>query len=345
MTGDFSSCRPRSRRRARWSSNVTEALARSLSMIQLPARKRKAFLSASSSVPRLRLLESVQTYSCANATFWRAEIGAGCHDDPAGGFTRRRSAARRGAELTRARCRSRATLEGTGYPLCGTSTARNPRTRIDWVGRDTAWGARESSTASHLARAFPSVWGQKIQHLLPEAPQEIARRQATVLFNLVPSTWDVFNFTAVEAMASGRPTIVSTGAGASELIEDQANGYLFASGDADALAGALDRLLGESPARLAAIGQAAQETVRTLLDPKAIAMPARRRLSLDHRRLPFAPAITGNGMGWRHLPAHGAAARQTRWPFWIIFRLRAIAAHVLARGRDKVVARMTPQMF
>src|SRR4029077_20704438 len=63
----------------------------------------------------------------------------------------------------------------------------------------------------------------------------------------------------------------STGAGASELIEDQVNGYLFASGDADALAGAIDRVLQESSARLAAIGQAGRETVRTVLDSKAVA--------------------------------------------------------------------------
>ena len=196
-----------------------------------------------------------------------------------------------------------------------------------------------------IFRAPSQASGAKeFNHCPPEAPQEIARRQATALFNLVPSTWDVFNFTAVEAMASGRPTIVSTGAGASELIEDQVNGYLFASGDADALAAALDRLLGESPARLAAIGQAARETVRTVLDPNAIAaqrVAAYRSVIDAFRTQPPLPAA-----GWvgdicrptEPLPGNEMA-------FLDHHPLRAIAANMLARGRHKVVARMSPRVF
>lgn len=292
----------------------------------------------------LALAGSVQTYSCANATFWRSEIARDV-------MMIRAAVSHVAARPLEGGPNSRGLVVGRVQRWKGPdilcAALRRLGTRapvVDWVGRDTAWGVRDSSSASHLARAFPSVWGQKIQHLLPEAPQEIARRQASVLFNLVPSTWDVFNFTAVEAMASGRPTIVSTGAGASELIEDQANGYLFASGDADALAGALDRLLGESPVRLAAVGQAAQEKVRTLLDPKTIAMQrvAAYRSIIDafHSRPPL-PAT-----GWV-----GDICRPTErlqgneMAFLDHLPLRAIATHVLSRGRDKVVARMTPQMF
>ena len=57
VTGAFCSCRPRFRRHGRWSCNVMAASVRSLSMIQLPARRRKAFLYASSSAPLLRLLD------------------------------------------------------------------------------------------------------------------------------------------------------------------------------------------------------------------------------------------------------------------------------------------------
>jgi glycosyltransferase involved in cell wall biosynthesis len=210
---------------------------------------------------------------------------------------------------------------------------------VDWVGRDTAWGGREIATASHLSRAFPGIWGRKIRHFLPEAPEEIARRQAAALFNLVSSTWDVFNFSAVEAMASGRPTIVSTGAGASELIEDQANGYVFSSGDADGLAAALDRVLSESPARLAAIGQAARETVRRILNPQAVATQriAAYRSTIDafHTRAP-SPA-----MGWVADICRPAESLGNEMAFLDHFPLRAVAAHLLVRGRRKVLSRIS----
>jgi glycosyltransferase involved in cell wall biosynthesis len=143
--------------------------------------------------------------------------------------------------------------------------------RFDWIGRDTFWGARESSTSAHLSTAYPNVWGKKIVPHAPRPAAEITRLQAGALFNLVPSTWDVFNFTAVEAMASGRPTIISTGAGAHELIADGQNGYIFPSEDAQALASAIERVLTASPAQQADIGRAARDTVSHALDPQSIA--------------------------------------------------------------------------
>jgi hypothetical protein len=72
-------------------------------------------------------------------------------------------------------------------------------------------------------------------------------------------------------MASGRPTIASSGAGASELIEDGVNGYIFPSGDAERLASKIDQVLSASPVDLAEIGRAAQVTIRRALDPPTIA--------------------------------------------------------------------------
>jgi hypothetical protein len=281
---------------------------------------------------------SVQTLSCANAAFWRAESGRD--------VTVFRPAAPDRASLPPAKPSSRGLVVGRVQRwkgpeiLCAALQRLGARApAVDWVGRDTAWGARESSTACHLSRAFPSLWGRRINHCPHEAPQEIARRQATALFNLVPSIWDVFNFTAIEAMASGRPTIVSTGAGASELIEDQVNGYLFVAGDPDTLAGALDRILGESPARLAAIGQAARETIRTRLDPNAIA--AQRVVAYRAAIDAFASQLALPATGWvgdicrpMEIPKGNEMAFLDHHPF------RVIAMHMLARGRRKA-ARMS----
>lgn len=142
---------------------------------------------------------------------------------------------------------------------------------IDWRGRDAMYGERNRSTAAHLAETFPDVWGTRIHHRPQVDPQTAAALQRKALFNVVPSTWDVFNFTCVEAMASGRPVICSKGAGASELIEDGVTGFLFESGDAAALAAAIDRVLGLSAERQAQIGREARSFVARRLAPEQIA--------------------------------------------------------------------------
>jgi hypothetical protein len=144
----------------------------------------------------------------------------------------------------------------------------------------------------------------------------------------------MFNFTTVEAMASGRPAIVSTGAGASELIEDGVNGYLFANNDADELAGAIDRVLSADPTRLVEIGREAQSTVRAALDPKAIAAQrlAAYRAAIDaftaQRRAPV-----GGWIGDVCRPSHSLGSETA---FLENIPLRALAKHVGGRISRRV---------
>jgi glycosyltransferase involved in cell wall biosynthesis len=217
---------------------------------------------------------------------------------------------------------------GTGAPV------------IDWVGRDTAWGDVHSTTSQHLSHDFPDIWGDRLVWRQPEPPAQIAARQAGALFNLVPSTWDVFNFTAVEAMASGRPTIVSTGAGASELVVDGENGFLFENGNAEALAAAIDKVCSLPAGRLAEIGRAAQETLKRELDPQMI---ARQRIDAyaaaieAHRSGAYEP-ITGwlaDAVRPAATPSRGDAAHLNAVP------IRTLATHLAERLRRKAAGAFT----
>jgi glycosyltransferase involved in cell wall biosynthesis len=212
----------------------------------------------------------VQTYSRANAEFWQQEacrevdmispafLSAMLPDQPI---------ANHGLVVGRLQQWKGPQVVCNALRLVGGKSLR-----IQWLGRDMPWGSGQTSSSSHLARAFPDIWGTQLIHGPPVARDEVDRLQSRALFNVVPSTWDVFNFTAIEAMASGRPTIVSTGAGASEIIEDGINGFLFPAGDASALAAAIDRVLCIPPKQLAELGALARETVRRCFDPDRIAV-------------------------------------------------------------------------
>lgn len=81
-----------------------------------------------------------------------------------------------------------------------------------------------------------------------EMPSEFARCDIVVM----PSTRENRGLVAVEAMASGAAVVVSSNTGvwgAGDVVEDGATGFVYPSGDVDALADILDTLVRDSSLR------------------------------------------------------------------------------------------------
>lgn len=139
--------------------------------------------------------------------------------------------------------------------------------KMEWYGRDMPFGYVGRSTGDYLGDVYSSVFGDKFRWFGQIPQQRIYELQATALCNVIPSTWDVLNFTVIEAMVSGRPVICSRGAGASELIEDGKSGLLFDAGDVSGLAGAMQRMLAMSEAEREQLAAVARATIRDRLEP------------------------------------------------------------------------------
>ena len=227
----------------------------------------------------LRLIEplvlarapTVLTHAAANARFWAAETGrtvtmvrpafAVVGPPPAPTSTD-------GGILVFGR------LQAWKGPqvLCAALSQMGARAPVcDWYGSASPWPGSGISAVSHLAAAFPAVWGKALRYHGAVDRQAVAQLMRQARAVIVPSTWDVFNFTAIEAMAAARPVLVSSGAGASELIEDGVNGFVFEQEDPAALAAAIERLLALSSANAQAMGTAARKTIKRELDPARIA--------------------------------------------------------------------------
>ena len=138
---------------------------------------------------------------------------------------------------------------------------------IDWVGRSVVSPDGINTYSNQLVARYPDVWGSKVIPLPQEAPDAIAKRQAGAGFVIVPSNWDVFNFTAVEAMAQGCVVICSEGAGAADLIRHGENGYLFEAENPEQLANQIRAVQNLTLHEQAQIGCAAQNTILDQLHP------------------------------------------------------------------------------
>jgi glycosyltransferase involved in cell wall biosynthesis len=228
------------------------------------------------------------TYGSANRDFWRTALAADVSLRPPA-FTPPATLASPSPVSERALVAGRiqnwkgpATLCRALRLLGGEAPA------FDWLGRSTrAPDGRDTSAA--LAADFPDVWGPVITPAAPVPPTALFARQSTARLVVVPSDWDVFNFTAVEAMCAGAPVICSEGAGAADLIRSGENGFRFPAGDAEALAACLREVLAFSADQRARLGAAARATIVKELDPDRIAAIEHDALAVRPASLPALP--------------------------------------------------------
>jgi len=140
---------------------------------------------------------------------------------------------------------------------------------IKWIGRDTVY-ENGITTGDYLRQNFSDIWEKGIisHSSMPHA--QILQLQQKAKFGVVPSTWDMFNFTCLEFMAAGTPVICSDGAGVSGLIQHNINGFKYAGNDPQALADCLKNLNSISENDYNRIAGAALETIKTELSPDKV---------------------------------------------------------------------------
>ncbi len=95
--------------------------------------------------------------------------------------------------------------------------------RLEWMGRDTKQLATGESMDSSLRDQFPDTWGRTIQPIGQFSPQQVQQRMGAAKAMLVPSTWDVFNLAAAEAMALSDEELRAIGQNAAATVRERLN--------------------------------------------------------------------------------------------------------------------------
>lgn len=183
------------------------------------------------------------------------------------------------------------------------------------VGADTGTGPAGTSMAAELRTLLgPALASTVFTGNLP--PEAVAQERLDAEVCVIPSLWENFPNTCIEAMAAARPVIVSDAGGMREMLSHPSPGganpadagMVFRAGDVESLAHSLRTLTDLSPRARHDMGQTARERILACCDPAAVA--ARRlawyRRVIDAPRAPARPSAAADL--WRALNAGGTDA-------------------------------------
>lgn len=132
-------------------------------------------------------------------------------------------------------------------------------------------GGRHNSISEDDFKKALNAAGQEHVEWLGHVPWEqlaALYRQASLF--VMPSLYESFGISVVEAMAHGLPVVASATGGLSEVVEDGVTGILAPPGDVHALAAATKRLLGDARLR-ERMGSAGRARVLAMYTPATIA--------------------------------------------------------------------------
>jgi len=112
-----------------------------------------------------------------------------------------------------------------------------------------------------------------IPEMLPKP--EIIQLLTNALIFVCPSVYEPLGIVNLEAMACGTAVVGSRVGGIPEVVSDGETGLLVRADDPEALAGALNALIGD-PARAAALGRAGRERAVAEFGWQAVAVQTAR---------------------------------------------------------------------
>ena len=130
------------------------------------------------------------------------------------------------------------------------------KTLLALVGPDMPGHPWDEGPRARAAAASPPLAG-RVMLLGPSNDTAPLYRAADLA--VVPSHWESFGISAVEAMATSLPVVASAVGGLTDYLVDDENGLLVPAQDPAAIATAVDRLSSDASLRVR-LGQAARRT-------------------------------------------------------------------------------------
>ena len=150
-----------------------------------------------------------------------------------------------------------------------TAAENHPTEQFEFIGSNTL-GNNSITGEVILNRLIPDRLRDRFlfRGKLPRA--EIPDYLAKTRIAVVPSRWENFPNTCIEAMCSGLPVLTTRTGGMAEMVEDNRSGWLADRADSKLLTETLQRALNTPPQKLAEMGNYAATAIRRKCDTENI---------------------------------------------------------------------------
>jgi glycosyltransferase involved in cell wall biosynthesis len=151
-----------------------------------------------------------------------------------------------------------------------------PQARLVLVGNDTAPSPDMPSMKRRIERMIPSRLADRFVVLAPRPREQLLDLYRDARLCVLPSHYDNFPNTCLEAMAMQKFVIGTRNSGMAEMIEDGVSGRVIPSADAAALSAALIEAFNMPHAARKTMAQAARRRVEQRYAPAVIAEETER---------------------------------------------------------------------
>ena len=147
----------------------------------------------------------------------------------------------------------------------------HPTVSFDFFGGDTYLGGGAGrSVLEFLQSRIPRSLKSRFRFHGSRTRAELLEALANVAIAVVPSRWENFPFTCIEAMSTGLPVLASPHGGMAEMVVDNESGWITQDGSVDGLEAGLRRALATSATERRAMGACAAERIRKLCNNDTI---------------------------------------------------------------------------
>lgn len=144
-----------------------------------------------------------------------------------------------------------------------------PSVQFEFIGADLEY-KNGVSVKQFIVKRIPASMKSNFHFQGPRSRDELMQFLGQARMAVVPSRWENFPNTCIEAMCSGLPVIASPNGGMAEMITDNKTGWLAENARSDGLAKALKRALETPSARVIEMGTHAATDIHQMCHNKTI---------------------------------------------------------------------------
>jgi glycosyltransferase involved in cell wall biosynthesis len=172
---------------------------------------------------------------------------------------------------------------------------RYPKLRFEFIGANVL-GPNRIASAAIIDRMIPRSVRSRFVFRGELRRSAIPAFLKAASIAVVPSRWDNFPNSCMEAMASGLPVLASRHGGMAEMIVDGETGWLVDKAEVGQLAEGMTRALETPPSKIAEMGSDASTSIRQICDPQKV---VERQLNLRIRLAKTRPLRSVDGSSAR----------------------------------------------